>query len=73
MTYSLPDYGLIAQRIKERREAKGMSKEKLAEAIGKSTRFINYVEIVEKYPSIRTLFRFADALDITPKFLIFGD
>jgi len=65
MTQCQPDFTLIAQRIKEKRTAKGMTQEKLAEHADVSTNFIGYVETGRKRAKFTTLWKIAAALDTT--------
>ena len=58
---------LIAVRIKQLRKSRGLTQEKLAELIGRDTKHISKLEIAGSYPSIETLDRIANALDIEIK------
>lgn len=52
----------LAKRMKERRQALGMSQEALADRSGLSSNFIARIEIGDKTPSLSTLAKLADAL-----------
>jgi transcriptional regulator with XRE-family HTH domain len=54
----------LVLRIKERRNALGLSQEKLAERAGLSSNFLARVEMGEKTPSVRTLVQLAKALEV---------
>ena len=58
---------LIAARIKQLRKSRGLTQEKLAELIGRDTKHISKLEIAGSYPSIETLDRIANALNIEIK------
>lgn len=53
----------LADRIRERRKALGLTQEKLAERAGLSVNFIAQLEISDKTPSMATLVAIADALE----------
>lgn len=63
-------YDLIGVRIKQYREAKGLSQEKLGELIDTSNRHLSKVETGVKYPSLELIIKIANALDITPDLLL---
>ena len=58
---------LLAMRLKELRKSRGLTQEKLAEMIGRDTKHISKLEIAGSYPSIETLERIANALDVELK------
>ena len=65
MSLNYPNFNRIAMRIREKRKAKGMTQEKLAEHAGVTTQFIGFIEIGIKKPSFTTLFRIAESLGTT--------
>ncbi len=58
---------LLAIRIKQLRKSRGLTQEKLAELIGRDTKHISKLEIAGSYPSIETLERIANVLDVEIK------
>lgn len=58
---------LLALRLKELRKSRGLTQEKLAEMIGRDTKHISKLEIAGSYPSIETLERIANALNVELK------
>ena len=67
------DCKLIGQRAKRMRHAKHLTLETLAENTRLSVRFICYIEAGEKNASLNSLCKIADELDISLRFLMFGD
>ncbi len=57
-------------RIKEVLEEKGLTQTWLAEKLGKSYNMVNSYAKNRRQPSIETLFKIAEILDIEPKELI---
>lgn len=55
----------IAQILRRSREARGLSKNKLAEMAGLNQRAITYIETQRSSPSIRTLAAVASALEMS--------
>ena len=53
----------LGMRIKELRQAKGMSQEELADLAGCHRTYVGMIERGEGNPSLGVLFRIADALD----------
>ncbi len=58
---------LLALRLKELRKSRGLTQEKLAEMIGRDTKHISKLEIAGSYPSVETLERIANALNVELK------
>lgn len=56
----------LAETLRRRREAAGMSKNRLAERAGLSQQMVSYVEKRMKSPTAGTLYRMARALGTTP-------
>ena len=63
---------LIARRLREEREAKGLTLEAVGNAIGTTRQSVFRFESGKHWLTIPKLFRLAEALGTTPKFLIFG-
>lgn len=60
----------FGQVLKELREANGLSQEALAHAIKSHATHISRLENGHKQPTLTTLFKIADRLDINPEELI---
>lgn len=58
---------LLGARIKEIRKNKGLSQEQLAENVGIDPKHLSRIEVGKNYPSINTLEKIADSLDIEIK------
>ena len=63
----------IGKRMQKYRELLGYSQESLAETIGCSTIFISYMERGEKSPSLDTLIKLANALEVSADLLLGGE
>ena len=61
---------LFAQRLRTLRQEKGLTQEKLAELIGKTTEHISFLERGERSPSFEVLFDLARVLHISVASLI---
>lgn len=57
-------YKFLAKRVRDQRKQAGLSIEKLAEAAGIGAGFLAHIETNAKKPSIQTIGRIADALDV---------
>ncbi|MBI2932826.1 MAG: helix-turn-helix transcriptional regulator [Planctomycetes bacterium] len=55
----------LGQHVRELRRARGWSQEELAHAAGLSRTYMGTVELGMKQPSLRTLFRIAEALNVS--------
>lgn len=64
------DKRAFGKRLQKYREKSGYSQELLAEKIGCSTIFISYMERGEKSPSINTLIKLSNTLDIPADILL---
>lgn len=62
----------FAQRLRQLRKEKGFSQTKLAEQVGVHYTHIGRYEKAAARPGADTLFKLADALDVSPSFLIEG-
>ena len=58
---------LLGARIKELRKAKGLSQEELSEKVGIDSKHLSRIEVGKSYPSLDTLERIANALNIEIK------
>ena len=63
----------VAARIKERRQAAGVSINRLSEMAGLSQCMVSYIEQGKRVPTIATVFRIAAALELKPEELIRSD
>lgn len=59
--------GLFGKRIKELRQNLGLSQEELAERAEISSRYLSRVEMGQQFPSIDTLVKLANALNVELK------
>ncbi len=66
-------YDLLGEKIREARKAKGYTLEQLAEILDVSTTFIGQIERAKGIPSLDTLVKIANALDISTDSLLFGE
>lgn len=64
------DLEAIGARIKAAREAKGLTQERLAELIGKSTTHISVIERGCKAPKLETFVEIANALGVSSDSLL---
>lgn len=55
---------VLAERVRARRAALGLTQEQLAELAGMSTNFLARMEMAGRTPSFSTLARLADALEV---------
>ena len=65
------DYVALGTRIRKARKEKHITQEKLGEICELSTAHIGHIERGTRIPSLDTLFRIAQALDISMDYLIF--
>jgi transcriptional regulator with XRE-family HTH domain len=59
------DYKLLGNRIREERQKRKLTQEKLAEIIGISDSFVGTIERGDRILSLETLVKFANAFGIT--------
>lgn len=64
------DKKAFGKRLQKYRELVGYSQEKLAERIGRSSIFISYIERGQKSPSLDTLIRLSNELNISVDILL---
>lgn len=67
------NYELLGKHIRERRKEKKYTLEQLAEKLDVSTTFIGQIERAKGIPSLETLVKIANALEISTDSLLFGD
>lgn len=67
------DYKILGNRIKATREAKNLTQEKLAELTGLSNNYISNIERNRSIPSLETLVKLCNSLDVTPDSLLFDN
>ena len=60
---------LLGARIKELRKRAGLSQDQLAEQVGIESKYLSRLEVGKRNPSLDTLERIADALEIEMKTL----
>lgn len=60
------DLKILSENIKILRKKKGFSQQKLADKCDLTYQFIQNIEYSEKLPSLETLVKLANALDISP-------
>lgn len=61
---------MLGKRIKHAREEKKLTQEKLAELIGVSTVYISHLEIGSKTPSLETLIKISNTLEVSIDYLL---
>jgi transcriptional regulator with XRE-family HTH domain len=67
------DARTVGQRIANLRNAKNLDQAPLAKAVGITVSGLSQIENgVTKSPKPETLFKIADALDVNPRWLVFG-
>jgi len=60
-------FGRVLKRL---RKEKGVTQERLAQESGYHTTYISQIECGKKNPTLQTLFRIAEALEILPQDII---
>ena len=60
-------YKLLGKRIRQLRDRKNLTQEKLAEKCGLSLDYIGKIEVSINRPGLKTLLKIANALDINIK------
>lgn len=61
------------RRVRNRREAKNLSREELAESLGVSPQFVADIEYGNKGVSIKRLYLMCQVLDVTADYLLAGN
>ncbi|MDO7788159.1 helix-turn-helix domain-containing protein [Desulforamulus aquiferis] len=64
------DYKKLGYRLKIAREKKKLTQEQLAEKIGVSNNYISNIERSHSIPSLETIVKICNVLDITPDYLV---
>jgi len=64
------DFKKMGIRIKAVRESKKMTQEELAEVTGLTNNYISNIERFRSKPSIETLIRICNALNVTPDYIL---
>lgn len=67
------NYVLLGNRVKEKREEKGLTQEQLSEATSLSSVYISFIESGKRKPSLGALMRISCALDATMDELLVGN
>lgn len=67
------NYELLGKHIREQRKSKNYTLEQLAEKLDVSTTFIGQIERAKGIPSLETLVKIANVLEISTDSLLFGD
>ncbi|WP_425803118.1 helix-turn-helix domain-containing protein [Desulfitobacterium sp. Sab5] len=66
------DYKELGERIAKRRKVLNLTQDDVAEATGLSNNHISNIENNHSIPSIETLIKICEALDITPDYFLLG-
>jgi transcriptional regulator with XRE-family HTH domain len=64
------DYKKLGKRIKLAREKKNLTQEQLAEIVGVSNNYISNIERKYSKPSLETLIKICNALEVTPDYVL---
>lgn len=64
------DFELLGKRIREERQARGLTQERLAEMVGISTNFMGQIERADRKLSLETLLGICNALKVNPDFIL---
>lgn len=64
------DYKKLGIRIKAARESKKLTQEQLAEITGLTNNYISNIEHTRSKPSIETLIKICNALEVTPDYIL---
>ena len=67
------NYELLGRNIRKQRKEKKYTLEQLAEKLDVSTTFIGQIERAKGIPSLETLVKIANVLEISADSLLFGD
>ncbi|EGW38494.1 helix-turn-helix transcriptional regulator [Desulfosporosinus sp. OT] len=66
------DYKELGERIAKRRKVLNLTQDNVAEATGLSNNHISNIENNHSIPSIETLLKLCEVLDITPDYFLLG-
>jgi transcriptional regulator with XRE-family HTH domain len=61
---------LFGIAVRTKREAAGLSQDRLADAAGMSQRYLRAVELGENSPSLTAIFQLCEALEVSPSALL---
>jgi transcriptional regulator with XRE-family HTH domain len=61
---------LFGIAVRTKREAAGLSQDRLADAAGMSQRYLRAVELGENSPSLTAIFQLCEALEVSPSVLL---
>ena len=67
------NYELLGRKIRQQRKEKKYTLEQLSEKLDVSTTFIGQIERAKGIPSLETLVKIANVLEISTDSLLFGD
>lgn len=67
------NYELLGRKIRQQRKEKKYTLEQLAEKLDVSTTFIGQIERAKGKPSLETLVKIANVLEVSTDGLLFGD
>ena len=67
------NYELLGKQIRKQRKLKNYTLEQLAERLEVSTTFIGQIERAKGVPSLETLVKIANVLEVSTDSLLFGD
>ena len=65
-------YDRIGERIRNRRRELRLTQEALAERANISVSFVGHLERAEKIPSVNTLARICDSMQVSLDYIVFG-
>lgn len=71
--WEILNYELLGKQIRKYRKSKRYTLEKLAEKLDVSTTFIGQIERAKGKPSLETLVKIANVLEVSVDCLVFGD
>ena len=66
------DYQLLGKRIAKLRRERGLTQERVAELADISNNFISHIETSRSIPSLETVLKLCDVLQVTPDALLLG-
>lgn len=66
------DYKLIGRRVARYRRERQLTQERLAERLEVSTVYISHIENSRSIPSLETVMKLCQALEVTPDMLLLG-
>ncbi len=66
------DYTLLGKRLAEIRKSKKITQEKLAEMTNLANNYISNIENHRSIPSLETLMKLCEALEVTPNDILLG-